>query len=143
MVSRGQYFVTIHDVEIAKLGCPGACRKYTLPQDHDSSQTKKGWIRRNKKIGPALEVAATCHLGHHGIEIKIDSLQNDGSQSWVLISTGKNKCVKEMPDEHEEFLDNIEEDSRIKSPVATNSTQTPKQASSSLMRATCRSIKKN
>ena len=82
--SEGQYFVTIHDEEMTNLGCPGPCREDTLPRGDDRSWPKR-WIRGRTKIGPALEVAATYHQGRYKIEIRTDSLQDDGSQSWVVI----------------------------------------------------------
>ena len=118
---EGQYFMTIHDVEMAKLGCPGPCREYTLPGDSDLSRPK-GWIRGNTEIGPALEVTVTYHRGRYGIEIRIDSMQNDGSQSWVVISRGMNKYVTRMPEGIEESPDNVEAN-------ATNSTPAQHQAS--------------
>ena len=33
-----------------------------------------------------LEVKITRQFDHHGIEIKIDSLQKDGTQSWIVIT---------------------------------------------------------
>ena len=48
-VSEGQYFVTIHDVEMAKLGCPGLCRKYTWPRDCDLSRQAKRMDSREHK----------------------------------------------------------------------------------------------
>ena len=43
-----------------------------------------------QKMGPVLESKVTHHLYHCGIEIKIDSLQSDGSQSWIVINRGIN-----------------------------------------------------
>ena len=98
-VSQGRYFVTIHDVEMAKLGCPGLCRDYTLPRD-DMSRPKR-WIRGNTKIGPALEVTVTYHQGRYGIDIRIYSLLNNGSQCWVAINRRKNKYLTAMPEGYE------------------------------------------
>ena len=57
-VARRQYFTTLDDAELDKLG--GSCREYTLPRDNTASKVK-GWIRGNTKIGPALEVAVSHH----------------------------------------------------------------------------------
>ena len=59
-VAKGQYFTTLDDAELDKLG--GSCREYTLPRDNTFCKVK-GWIRGNTKIGPALEVAVSCHQG--------------------------------------------------------------------------------
>ena len=52
-----------------------ACREYTLHRDDPTSQPK-GWIQ-----------------GKHGIEIRIWSVGQDNSQSWVRKSYGTNKYV--------------------------------------------------
>ena len=67
-----------------------ACREYTLPRDDPTSEAK-GWIQGNTKIGPVLEVTTSCQYGKHGVEIRIWSLSEDNTQSWVRISHGSNK----------------------------------------------------
>ena len=69
-----------------------ACREYTLRRDDPASQAK-GWIQGNMRIGPVLEVTTSCQYGKHGIEIRIWSVLQDNSQSWVRISYGTNKYV--------------------------------------------------
>ena len=87
VVEIGQYFMTKDNGEqvYAK-----ACREYTLPRNDGSSQPK-GWIQGNTKIGPVLEVTTSCLYGKHGVEIRIWSLSEDNTQSWVRISHGSNK----------------------------------------------------
>ena len=89
VVEIGQYFMTKDTGEqfYAK-----ACREYTLPRNDGSSQPK-GWIQGNTKIGPVLEVTTSCLYGKHGVEIRIWSLSEDNTQSWVRISHGSNKFV--------------------------------------------------
>ena len=89
VVEIGQYFMTEDTGEqfFAK-----ACREYTLPRSDESSQPK-GWIQGNTKIGPVLEITTSCLYGKHGIEIRIWSLSEDNTQSWVRISHGSNKFV--------------------------------------------------
>ena len=89
VVEIGQYFMTQDTGEqfYAK-----ACREYTLPRNDASSQPK-GWIQGDTKIGPVLEVTTSCLYGKHGVEIRIWSLSEDNSQSWVRISHGSNKFV--------------------------------------------------
>ena len=89
VVEVGQYFMTKDTEEqfFAK-----ACREYTLPRNDGSSQPK-GWIQGNMRIGPVLEITTSCLYGKHGIEIRIWSLSEDNSQSWVRISHGSNKFV--------------------------------------------------
>ena len=89
VVEIGQYFMTKDTGEqfYAK-----ACREYTLPRNDGSSQPK-GWIQGNTKIGPVLEVTTSYLYGKHGVEIRIWSLSQDNSHSWVRISHGSNKFV--------------------------------------------------
>ena len=61
-----------------------ACREYTLPREDEASQPK-GWIQRNTKIGPVLEVATSYLHGKYGVEIRIWSLNKDNTHSWVRI----------------------------------------------------------
>ena len=69
-----------------------ARREYTFPRDDPASQPK-GWIQGNMRIGPVLEVITSFQYGKHGIEIRIWSVGQDNSQSWVRISYGTNKYV--------------------------------------------------
>ena len=69
-----------------------ACREYTLPRNDELSQPH-GWIQGNTRIGPTLEITTSYLYGKHGIEIRIWSLSEDNSQSWVRISHGSNKFV--------------------------------------------------
>ena len=69
-----------------------ACREHTLPRSDESSQPK-GWIQGNTRIGPVLEITTSYLFGKHGIEIRIWSLSEDNSQSWVRISHGSHKFV--------------------------------------------------
>ena len=89
VVEIGQYFMTEDNGEqfYAK-----ACREYTLRRNDGSSQPK-GWIQGSTKIGPMLEITTSYLYGKHGIEIRIWSLSEDNSQSWVRISHGSIKFV--------------------------------------------------
>ena len=89
VVEVGQYFMKKDNGEqfYAK-----ACREKTLPRNDGSSQPK-GWIQGNTKIGAVLEVRTSCLYGKDGVEIRIWSLSEDNTQSWVRISHGSNKFV--------------------------------------------------
>ena len=91
VVEVGQYFVT-KDTGILRQFRSVACREYTLPRDDPASQSK-GWIQGNMRIGPVLEVTTSFQNYKHGIEIRIWSVGQDNSQSWVRISYGTNKYV--------------------------------------------------
>ena len=45
------------------------------------------------RIGPVLEVTISCLSGKYGIEIRIESVNQDDSHSWVRISYGTVKNV--------------------------------------------------
>ena len=84
VVEVGQYFVTRDAGEFKQTV---ACREYTLPPDDKASQPK-GWIRGNMRIGPVLEVTTSFQHFKNGIEIRIESVNQDNSHSWVRISYG-------------------------------------------------------
>ena len=90
------------------------CREYTLPRDEKSSDPK-GWIRVNTQIGPVLEVTTSYLQGKYGVEIRIESVNKDNSHSWVRISHGLKKLVKDLIDEEND--DNDQETSTTKSEV--------------------------
>ena len=94
-VEVGQYFMTKHTDEFLQFAEPVTCREYTLPRD-DKSTDPKGWIQGNTKIGPVLEVTTSYLQGKHGVEIRIESVNKDNSQSWVRISHGLNKLVTDL-----------------------------------------------
>ena len=104
----GQYFMAKDTGDFGQFR-PVTCREYTLHRDDESSQPR-GWIQGNMRIGPVLEVTTSYMYGKHGIEIRILSVSQDNSQSWVRISYGTKKYVidsnhnnTEIPaDAHEE-----------------------------------------
>ena len=72
--------------------CAVACREYILPRD-DKASKPKGWIQGNTRIGIVLEVTTSFQHFKYGIEIRIESVNQDNSHSWVRISHGANKYV--------------------------------------------------
>ena len=91
VVEVGQYFVTKDTGDFRQFRSV-ACREYTLPRDDPASQAK-GWIQGNMRIGPVLEVTTSFQHLKYGIEIRIWSVNQDDSQSWVRISYGTVKYV--------------------------------------------------
>ena len=91
VVEIGQYFVTMNTGSLKQFRSV-ACREYTLPRDDPASQAK-GWIQGNMRIGPVLEVTTSFQHFKYGIEIRIWSVSQDNSQSWVRISYGTVKYV--------------------------------------------------
>ena len=95
-----QYFMTKDTSDFRQFRAV-ACREYTLPRDDESSQPI-GWIQGNSRIGPVLEVTTRYLWGKYGIEIRIWSVNQDNSHSWVRISYGTVKYVVDS------FQDNTE-----------------------------------
>ena len=84
VVEVGQYFVTRDTGDFRQFQTV-ACREYTLPRGDKASQPK-GWIQGNMRIGLVLEVSTSFQHFKYGIEIRIESVNQDDSHSWVRIS---------------------------------------------------------
>ena len=91
VVEVGQYFMTKDTGDFRQFRSV-ACREYTLHRDDPASQPKR-WIQGNMRIRPVLEVTTSFQYGKQGIEIRIWSVGQNNSQSWVRISYGTNKYV--------------------------------------------------
>ena len=114
VVEVGQYFVTKDTSQFNSV----ACREYTLLRD-DRASEPKGWIQGNMRIGPVLEVTTSFQHFKYGIEIRIKSLNQDDSHSWVRISYGTVKHV----------IDSIE-DENTENPADPQEEQTPPTSTS-------------
>ena len=90
VVEVGQYFVTRNISEFLLRSV--ACRECTLPRDDPASEPK-GWIQGNTRIGPILEVTTSFQHFKFGVEVRIQSLKEDNSHSWVRISYGTIRYV--------------------------------------------------
>ena len=101
-VEVGQYFIT-NDTGDFRQFRSVACREYTLHRDDPAAQPK-GWIHGDMRIWLALEVTTSFQYGKHGIEIRIWSVGQDNSQSWVRISYGTNKYVIDSITTIQKFL---------------------------------------
>ena len=108
VVEVGQYFMTKDTGDFRQFRSV-ACREYTLPRDDPASEAK-GWIQGEMRMGPVLEVTTSCQYGKHGIEIRIWSVGQDNSQSWVRISYGKNKYVIDSNHNNTEIPADTQED---------------------------------
>ena len=108
IVEVGQYFVTKDTGDFRQFRSV-ACREYTLPRDDPSSQAK-GWIQGNMRIGPVLEVTTSFQNFKYGIEIRIWSVNQDNSQSWVRISYGTIKYVVDSNQDNTEIPADPQED---------------------------------
>ena len=110
VVEVGQYFVTKDTGDFRQFQSV-ACREYTLPQDDQASQPK-WWVQGNMRIGPVLEVTTSFQHFKYGIEIRIKSVNQDDSHSWVRISNGTVKYVIDsIEDNTENPADPQEEES--------------------------------
>ena len=100
VVGVGQYFVTKDTGDFRQFQSV-TCREYTLPRDDRASQPK-GWIQGNMRIGLVLEVTTSFQHFKYGIEIRIKSVNQDDSHSWVRISYGTVKYVIDSTQDHTE-----------------------------------------
>ena len=94
-VAQGQFCVTRSAMELKGHGAISPCREFTHSRDDDKSYPK-GITGNGTRIGPALDVLVTEQCNRYGIEMRIDSLVQDGSQSWVVISRGVERQVTEL-----------------------------------------------
>ena len=109
VVEVGQYFVTRNASEFQHTI---ACREYTLPRDDQASQPK-GWIQGNMRIGLVLEVTTSFQHFKYGIEIRIKSVNQDDSHSWVRISYGTAKYVNDFIEDNTENLEDSQEEESV------------------------------
>ena len=116
VVEVGQYFVTKDTGDFGQFQSV-ACREYTLPRDDRASQPK-GWIQRNMRIGPVLEVTTSFQHFKYGIEIRIESVNQDDSHSWVRISYG---TVRYVIDSIEDNTENPADPQKEQIPQASTS----------------------
>ena len=108
VVEVGQYFVTKDTGDFRQFHSV-ACREYTLPRDDPASQPK-GWIQGNMRIGLVLEVTTSFQHFKYGIEIRIESVNQDNSHSWVRISYGTVKYVIDSIEDNTEILADPQEE---------------------------------
>ena len=108
IVEVGQYFMTKDTGDFRQFRSL-ACREYTLHLDDPTSQPK-GWIQGNMRIGPVLEVTTIFKNFKYGIEIRIWSVGQDNSQSWVRISYGTIKYVVDSNQNNTEIPADPQED---------------------------------
>ena len=107
-VEVGLYFVTKDTGDFRQFRSV-ACREYTLLRDDRASQPK-GWIQGNMRIGSVLEVTTSFQHFKYGIEIRIESVNQDNSHSWVRISHGTVKYVTESIEDNTEIPADLQEE---------------------------------
>ena len=116
VVEVGQYFATKNTGSLKQFRSV-ACREYTLPRDDPASQPK-GWIQGNMRIGLVLEITTSFQHFKYGIEIRIESVNQDSSHSRVRISSGTVKYV----------IDSIQDNTEI--PADPQEEQVPQTSTS-------------
>ena len=89
----------------------------TLFPETIQHHNQKGWIQGNMRIGLVLEVTTSYLYGKHGIEIRIWSLSQDNSHSWVRISHGSTKFVIDSNYNNTEVLADLPEEQASQSSV--------------------------
>ena len=101
VVEVGQYFVTKDTGSLDNFVQWLVAN--TLFLEIDSASQPKGWIQGNMRIGPVLEVTTSFKNFKYGIEIRIESVNQDNSHSWVRISYGTVKHVVESIQDNTEI----------------------------------------
>ena len=100
LVEIGQFFYAFPSPR--EEGNQSLCREYTMPRDQTGTRMK-GWIQSNVRFGPVSDIKVCIHNGRYSIEVQVQSLFHDQTESWIRIENGIDKFVREaMPIEQEE-----------------------------------------
>ena len=100
LVERGQYFYTLETEEGQEM--QHLCREYTMPRNEKETRVI-GWIRKNTRIGPVLNITVCYRDEQYSVEVQVPSLFQDDTVSWVRIVNGVDRYVTEsMPTTKEE-----------------------------------------
>ena len=70
------------------------CREYTMPR-HEKGTRVRGWIRKDTRIGPVVNIQVCYHDVRYSVEVQIPSLFEDNTASWVGIVNGVDKYETE------------------------------------------------
>ena len=92
LVEQGQYFYTFETEEGHQM--QNLCREYTMPRNEKMTRVR-GWIRKNTRIGPVLDMKVCYRDDRFSIEVQIPSLFQDHTDSRVRIVNGVDKYVTE------------------------------------------------
>ena len=82
-----------------------------MPRNEKKTRAR-GWILKNTRIGPVLEIKGCHHEDQYTIEFLVKSLFQDNTVSWVRIVKGVDKYVTET------MLTGKEEDTASVKPIA-------------------------
>ena len=86
-VSVGQFFMTRSELDRNTFGNSSVCREYRHSRDHPAAYTK-GSIGVNTRFGRALEVIATKMHDMVRVDVNIDAMVRDGTESLMLCIFG-------------------------------------------------------
>ena len=77
-----------------------------MPRIHNASMKKKtrvkGWILKNTRIGPVLDIKVCRHENRYSIEVLVQSLFQDRTATFVRIVNGVDTYVTESLQTKEE-----------------------------------------
>ena len=100
LVEVGQFFHVLPSP--TGEGNQSLCREYTLPRDQKGSRAK-GWIQSNVRSGPISDIKVCKKHGRYSIEVQVQSLFRDQTESWIKIVNGVDQFVSyAMPIQEEE-----------------------------------------
>ena len=85
----------------------------TLFQGKMVHHNQEDGYRETQKIEPVLEVTTSCLYGKHGVEIRIWSLSEDNTHSWVRIYHGLNKFVMDSNNNYTEISEDQTEEQAL------------------------------
>ena len=96
LIEVGQFFYALLSPKEPKIR--SLCREYALLREDEEENCARGWIRSNERFGPVLEVKVCKTIGGYSVEVKVLSLFEDQTTSWMKIVSGVEKYVREtMP----------------------------------------------
>ena len=98
-ISEGQYFMTISDVHVESRGTTISCREHSYPRNHERTDPK-GLIRGTPKMDFVRGIVVIKIFGRYRIEILIDSMGEDGTQSRVAVTRSVERYATELALNH-------------------------------------------
>ena len=71
MSHKDQYFYTLETEEGQQM--QHVCREYTMPRNEKGTRAR-GWIRKDTRIGPILNMKVCYHDERYSVEVQVPSL---------------------------------------------------------------------
>ena len=100
IVEVGQFFCTFPSPR--GQANQSLCRENTLPRDRKRTKVNE-WTQNNVRFGPVSDTKVWNEHGTHSIEVQVQSLFKDQTESWIRIVNGIDEFVREgMPIQEEE-----------------------------------------